>query len=72
VLHSLVQQDSQLVIATHSPIIMSYPHAKIYSFSDKGILQIAYEDTEHYRVTRAFLDSPARMLRNLIGDSQEE
>lgn len=72
VLHSLVQQDSQLVIATHSPIIMSYPHAKIYSFSDKGILPIAYEDTEHYRVTRAFLDSPARMLRNLIGDSQEE
>jgi predicted ATPase len=72
VLHSLVQQDSQLVIATHSPIIMSYPHAKIYSFSDKGILPIAYGDTEHYRVTRAFLDSPARMLRNLIGDSLEE
>lgn len=67
-LDSLVKQDSQLVIATHSPIIMSYPHAKIYSFSDKGIVPIAYEDTEHYRVTRTFLDNPARMLKHLIGE----
>jgi predicted ATPase len=71
-LHSLVKQDSQLVIATHSPIIMSYPHAKIYSFSDKGILPIAYEDTEHYRVTKSFLDNPARMLSHLIESASDE
>ncbi len=71
-LHSLVQQDSQLVIATHSPIIMSYPHAKIYSFSDKGIMPIAYEDTEHYRITRSFLDSPARMLQHLVGELHDD
>jgi predicted ATPase len=71
-LHSLVEQDSQLVIATHSPIIMSYPHAKIYSFSDSGILPIAYEDTEHYRVTKTFLDNPARMLRHLIDSTHDE
>ena len=71
-LHGLVQQNSQLVIATHSPIIMSYPHAKIYSFSDKGIVPIAYEDTEHYRVTRAFLESPARMIKHLIGGPRND
>jgi predicted ATPase len=65
-LHSIVNQESQLVIATHSPIIMSYPNATIYSFSDAGILPIAYEDTEHYRVTKAFLDSPKRMLKHLL------
>ncbi len=69
-LHSLVQKDSQLVIATHSPIIMSYPHATIYSFSEKGILPVAYEDTEHFRVTRNFLESPGRMLMYLLGDSE--
>ncbi len=65
-LHSIVGQDSQLVIATHSPIIMSYPNAKIYSFSEAGIVPIAYQDTEHYRVTKSFLDAPERMLKHLL------
>lgn len=67
-LHSIVNQDSQLVIATHSPIIMSYPNAKIYSFSEAGILPIAYEETEHFRVTKAFLDAPDRMLKHLLNE----
>ena len=67
-LDSIVNQDSQLIIATHSPIIMSYPHAKIYSFSEGGINPVAYEDTEHYRVTKSFLDSPQRMLSHLLGE----
>lgn len=71
-LHSLVEQDSQLVIATHSPIIMSYPHSQIYSFSDQGIKPIRYQDTEHYRVTKAFLDNPTRMLSHLIGDEGDD
>lgn len=65
-LHSIVGQDSQLVIATHSPIIMSYPNAKIYSFSEAGIVPIAYQDTEHYRVTKSFLNAPERMLKYLL------
>jgi predicted ATPase len=51
---------------------MSYPNAKIYSFSDKGILPIAYEDTEHYRVTKSFLDNPARMMSHLIESASDE
>lgn len=66
-LHQLVLRQSQLVIATHSPIIMSYPDSLIYSFSDRGVQPVAYEDTEHYRVTKNFLESPERMLIHLLG-----
>lgn len=65
-LDTLVKQDSQFIIATHSPIIMAYPEAQIFSFSDAGIEPIAYDQTEHYRVTKTFLDSPERMLRHLL------
>jgi predicted ATPase len=65
-IHDLVQQKSQLIIATHSPIIMAYPDAHIYSFSTTGIQRIAYKDTEHFRITRDFLANPQRMLRHLM------
>lgn len=67
-LHDLVGQSCQFVIATHSPILMAYPNATIYAFGEHGISQVAYEDTEHYRVTRDFLANPARMLRVLMGE----
>jgi predicted ATPase len=65
-IHDLVQQNSQFIIATHSPIIMAYPHAFIYAFSRKGFKCVAYEDTEHYRITRDFLSNPKRMLNVLL------
>lgn len=67
-LHDLVEQHSQFVIATHSPILMAYPNAFIYECGEHGIRRVAYEDTEHYRVTRDFLANPARMLRILMGE----
>lgn len=68
-LHRLVQQDSQLVIATHSPILMAYPGACIYVLSkDSGIRRTAYEQTEHYVVTREFLNHPEKMLRYLLDE----
>lgn len=63
----LVQRGSQLVIATHSPILLAYPEAVIYEFSDAGIRPIAYTDTEHYRVTRDFLNRHEKMLAILLG-----
>ena len=66
-LDSIVGQESQLIIATHSPIIMSYPNSQIYSFGESGIQPIAYVDTEHYRVTKSFLENPQRMLSHLLG-----
>jgi len=65
-IHDLVQQKSQFIIATHSPIIMAYPDAHIYSFSTSGIERIPYKDTEHFRITRDFLANPQRMLRHLM------
>jgi predicted ATPase len=65
-IHQLVEDGSQFVIATHSPILMAYPHAEIWHCSDDGLARIAYEDTEHYRVTRDFLANPKRMLDVLL------
>ena len=61
-IHDLVAEQSQFIIATHSPILMAYPEAFIYQFSAAGIERIAYEETEHYRVTRNFLANPRRTL----------
>jgi predicted ATPase len=65
-LHNLVQRGSQFVIATHSPIIMAYPLATIYSLTDAGIDPIAYEETEHVRVTKAFLNRTEKTLQELF------
>mgnify|MGYP000887699413 CR=1 FL=1 len=67
-MHELIERESQFVIATHSPIIMAYPEALIYLFDSEGIHEIQYEDTEHYRVTRAFLMRREPMLRELSSD----
>src|SRR5438105_5655818 len=66
-LRRLVYHQSQLVIATHSPILLAYPHARIYEFSERGIHEIAYTDTEHYQVTKDFLNRHERMLELLLG-----
>ena len=65
-IHDLVLDDSQFIIATHSPILMAYPDACIYLCGPDGINQVSYEDTEHFQVTRDFLDNPERMLRILM------
>ena len=65
-IHDLVLDDSQFIIATHSPILMAYPDACIYQCSKDGIAQIAYEETEHFQVTRDFLANSERSLRVLL------
>lgn len=65
-MHDLVRQKSQFIIATHSPILMGYPGADILLLDDGGIKRVDYEETEHYIVTREFLNAPERMLRELF------
>lgn len=67
-IHQLVDRRSQFVIATHSPILLAYPGARIYQFSADGIEQVAYRDTEHYTVTRRFLNDPEGALEALFGE----
>ncbi len=65
-LHQLVQDGAQFVIATHSPILMAYPQATIFLMADGAPSPIAYHDTEHYQVTRNFLDRTEQMLDQLL------
>ena len=67
-LHQLVQAGAQFVISTHSPILMAYPGAWIYSLDDDGIRRISYEDTEHFQVTRDFLNNHEMMLSHLLAE----
>ena len=64
----LVDDDSQFIIATHSPILLAYPGALIYQIDSQGIRAVDYKDTEHYQVTKAFLESPDRMLAEIFAD----
>jgi predicted ATPase len=67
-LHELVGQKSQFIIATHSPIILAYPHATIYELTDSGVLPVEYEDLEHVQVTRNFLNRTQMFLDTLLRD----
>jgi predicted ATPase len=65
-IHELVDANSQFVIATHSPLLMAYPDAIIYQMNEDGISPVAYQETEHFKVYREFLNHPDRMLRILL------
>ena len=65
-MRQLVVKGSQFIVATHSPLLLAYPDATIYAFGDGPPQVLAYRETEHYQVTRAFLENPERMLRELM------
>lgn len=70
VMHDYIKRGGQFIIATHSPIIMAYPDARIYKLSQDGIGDVPYQETEHYLVTRGFLSSPKRSLEILLADDE--
>lgn len=65
-LKQLNDTGSQFIIATHSPILMAYPHAKIIQFTEDEVREVEWQETEHYFVTKEFLNAPERMLRTLL------
>lgn len=65
-IHDLVQQGSQFIIATHSPMIMSYPYSQIYNLTEQGYQEMLYRDTEHFKLTKEFLESPERFFWHLL------
>lgn len=67
-IHQLVEEGSQLIIATHSPIILAYPEATIYRCSEDGLEPIEYEDAEPVRLTRSFLEARERFVHELLRD----
>lgn len=62
----LVKAGSQFIIATHSPILMAYPDAIILGIGEQGLAPMRYEDTEHYVVTRQFLNNTPGMMDRLL------
>jgi predicted ATPase len=70
-INDLVEQDSQFIIATHSPILLSYPRARIYMLNERGCNEVAYEETEHFIVTRDFLNNYPRRLQGLFSKDDD-
>ena len=64
-LRQMVGQNSQFIIATHSPIILALPGAVILSFDEQKIKEVKYEELEHVKLTKDFLNSPNSFLRHL-------
>ncbi len=72
ILHDLEKSGyAQFLISTHSPIILSYPGAVLYNLDGPSIQEVDYHDTEHYLVTRDFLNSPERFFKYLFSDSDD-
>ena len=65
-MHELIQDDSQFIVATHSPILMAYPNATLYLLEEGGLREVSYTETEHYEVTKDFLNNHESMLRILM------
>ena len=71
-IHRLVEAGSQLVIATHSPILMACSQGEILLLGEEPIHPVEYRETEHYQITKSFLDHPERMLRILFQQDKED
>jgi len=67
IIHSLEQSNrAQFLIATHSPMLICYPGATIYQMDEQGIRETSYQETEHFTLTKNFLDNPHLYLRHLM------
>ncbi len=71
IIHELEKSgNAQFIIATHSPILLSYPGALIYSFDQNPITPVEYKDTEHYQITHEFLANPELFYRHLFAEDE--
>lgn len=69
IIHEMCKNtNAQFIIATHSPILLAYPNSTIYSCDSDTLTRIEYKDTEHYQITKQFLDNPSRYLHYLFND----
>jgi predicted ATPase len=59
---------AQFIIASHSPMLLSYPNSVIFSLDGESISQVSVQETEHYRITKDFLDNPDRFFRHLFAE----
>lgn len=67
-MQELVKNNSQFIISTHSPILMTFPDADVMEITTDGIRSVDYRDTEHYIVTKRFMDAPEKIVESLLGE----
>ncbi|MBQ9120118.1 MAG: AAA family ATPase [Lachnospiraceae bacterium] len=67
-MQKLVDNNSQFIISTHSPILMTFPNSEVLEITKAGIKAVDYKDTEHYIVTKRFMDAPEKILESLLGE----
>lgn len=71
-MHQLIQQNCQFIIATHSPILLSYPQAFIYELREKGLELTPYEETDTYQTSHYFLNHYQEMLKILLDEETSQ
>jgi predicted ATPase len=71
-MQDMLARDAQFIIATHSPILLAFPGATIYSFDSAPVRAVRYEELEHVVLTREFLNAPERYIRALQGGEDLE
>lgn len=68
-IHELIMQNSQFIIATHSPILMAYPDSIIYNLTPDGIEVQTLEETDHFLIMKEFLNNKDKMLKELFDET---
>ncbi len=73
IMHRLAtEQNSQFIIATHSPILLAYPHSKLLHLSEEGIHETLYQETEHFLIMREVLRNPQGFMARLLADDADD
>ena len=67
-IHELEKKNSQFIISTHSPILMAYPGAEVLYLTEDGIQSVSYKETEHYQITKQFLNASEQMCKYLFSE----
>lgn len=68
-MNELVNENSQFIISTHSPMLMTFPNAEVYQIQKDGIASVRFQDTEHYRTTVRFLQNPESAMEDILGNT---
>ncbi len=67
-INELVKENCQFIISTHSPILMTYPESIIYEIKDNKIKKVNAEETDHFQITKSFLNNKEKFLNILLDE----
>ncbi|KMK75601.1 AAA family ATPase [Alkalihalobacillus pseudalcaliphilus] len=65
-IHELIENGSQFIISTHSPLLMAYPESTLYQLNEVGISTVTLEETEHYQIMEQFFNDKQRLFYHLF------